>query len=180
MKFSETFIKGNFVISLETKQDERGFFIRNYCERQFADEGLNTKWVQTSSSINIKTGTLRGLHFQRNPSTEIKLIRCIKGSIWDVIVDLRVNSKTFGKWFGIKLSDKNYSMMYVPKGLAHGFISLEDNSEILYFTSEFYNPRSEEILLWNDKNININWPIPPVIISKKDKNGKTLKEIKPI
>lgn len=136
--------------------------------------------MQTNSSMNTEIGTLRGLHFQRNPHTEIKLIKCLRGSIWDVVVDLRRDSKTFGKWFGAKLSDKNCSMMYVPKGLAHGYVSLEKNSEILYFTSEFYNPNSEEILIWNDKKININWPIPPLKISHKDKKGKILNEILPL
>ena len=132
MIFESTPLKDNFIINLEKKEDERGFFARYFCQKEFAKLGLNTTWLQINNSASKITGTLRGLHFQREPNSEIKLIRCLRGSIWDVVVDLRHESQTFGKWFGKKLSGDNRTMMYVPKGFAHGFISLEPNSEILF------------------------------------------------
>ena len=128
--------------------------------------------------MNKKVGILRGLHFQRYPHSEIKLVRCIKGEIWDVVVDLRTKSNTYGKWFGTILSEENRTMMYVPRGFAHGFISLRTYSEVIYLVSDFYSPKSEETLLWNDPDISINWPIKPVIISDKDNQGKYFKDIK--
>ena len=180
MKFEQTILKGNFLINLEKKEDERGFFARYFCEKEFSEHGLNTKWVQINNSESKEIGTLRGLHYQREPRAEVKLIRCLKGAIWDVVVDLRNKSASYGKWFGKKLSDENRTMMYVPKGFAHGFISLEPNTEILYLVSDFYAPELESDLIWNDQNVAINWPIQPKVISDKDRAANSFEKIKPV
>jgi len=172
MKFINTPLSGSYLIDLEIKSDERGFFARYFCEKEFNKNGLNTKWVQINNSLSNKKGTLRGLHFQSEPKSEVKLVRCIQGAIWDVIVDVRKNSNTFGKWFGAEITSKNRTMMYVPEGFAHGFITLEPNTEIIYLVSEFYSLEDENTILWNDQSIDINWPINPKIISNKDLNGK--------
>lgn len=164
---------------MEPIADERGFFSRFFCQNEFSENNLNTHWVQINNSLSIDKGTLRGLHFQYPPNAEVKLVRCIKGSIWDVIVDIRKSSSTFGKWFGSVLDETNRTMMYVPKGFAHGFISLEPNSEILYLVSEFYSKKNEETILWNDPNIAIEWPIQPNIISDKDSKAKKITQITP-
>jgi dTDP-4-dehydrorhamnose 3,5-epimerase len=178
MKYTETKLKGAFVVDIEKREDERGFFARFFCEKEFKDQGLNSSWLQANNSLSKSVGTLRGLHFQRHPCSEVKLVRCLKGAIWDVIVDLRANSPTYGSWVGETLSDTNRSMMYVPKGFAHGFISLEPDSEILYLVSDYYSPEAEETLLWSDVDVGIDWPIEPVVISTKDANAKTFKELK--
>ena len=172
MKFISTPLSGSYLIDLEIKSDERGFFARYFCEKEFEINGLNTKWVQINNSHSNVKGTLRGLHFQNRPKSEIKLVRCIQGAIWDVIVDVRKKSKTFGKWFGAEITSTNRTMMYVPEGFAHGFITLEPNTEIIYLVSEFYSLEDENTILWNDQSIDINWPINPKIISNKDLNGK--------
>ena len=178
MIFKETKLKGNYLINLENKKDERGFFSRLFCKKEFGNKKLNTRWVQINNSFSKKKRTLRGLHYQVSSSAEIKLVRCLKGAVWDVVVDLRKTSATFGKWFGARLSDKNRTMMYVPKGFAHGFITLETNSELLYLVSEYYSPGNENTLIWNDKKIAIDWKIKPSIISDKDLNGLSFSTIK--
>ena len=180
MKFKETKLKGNYLVDLELKEDNRGFFARYFCEKEFSLHGLNITWVQINNSLTKSIGTLRGLHFQREPNAEIKLVRCLKGAIWDVVVDLRHNSKTYGDWFGAKLSDQNRTMMYVPKGFAHGFISLEENSEILYLVSNFYSPELEGTLLATDNKVGIDWPVKPEIISDKDLKGIKMEDMLPI
>ena len=180
MKFEPTNLNGNFLINLEKKEDDRGFFARYFCEKEFLQKGLNIRWVQINNSLSKDEGTLRGLHYQREPNSEVKLIRCLKGKIWDVVVDLREGSETFGKWFGAELSEYNRTMMYVPKGFAHGFISLEPNSEVLYLVSDFYDPSLEDTLIWNDTKVQINWPIEPKVISDKDLKGSNLEMIIPI
>jgi len=180
MIFTESHLRGNYLIDLELRSDDRGFFARYFCEREFQTHDLNTKWVQINNSLCKDSRTLRGLHFQRPPHSEVKLVRCLKGAIWDVVVDLRQDSKTFGKWFGATLSAENRTMMYAPQGFAHGFISLEANSEILYLVSSFYEPASENTLLWSDPHIGIAWPILPDLISAKDSIGSLLSEIGPI
>ena len=177
MKFKETKIKGVYLIHLDKIKDNRGFFARYFCSKEFSKKKLNTKWVQINNSLNKKVGTLRGLHYQKKPNEEIKLVRCIKGSIWDVVVDLRKKSKTFGRWFGTELNEINRKMMYVPKGCAHGIISLKKNSEILYLVSTYYNKNSEVTINWRDPDLSINWPIKPKLISAKDLNGINFKEI---
>lgn len=177
MKFKKTKIKDNYLVYLDKKNDDRGFFARYFCVKEFSKKKLNTKWVQINNSLSKKIATLRGLHFQTKPDEEVKLVRCIRGSIWDVVVDLRKNSKTYGKWYGTKLTESNRKMMYIPKGFAHGYISLEVNSEILYLVSNYYNPQSEKTLIWNDPQVGIKWPLKPVVVSKKDLAGLKFKQI---
>lgn len=170
MIYNETKLSGAYLINLEKREDDRGFFARYYCQTEFAKNNLEFNWAQVNNSLSIDKGTLRGLHFQQSPYSEVKLIRCIRGVIWDVIVDVRLNSETYGKWFAAELSSENRTMMYVPKGFAHGFISLTENSEIIYMVSSPYNPEYERTLKWNDKFHNIEWPILPEVISEKDSN----------
>jgi dTDP-4-dehydrorhamnose 3,5-epimerase len=174
MIFQQTDLKGAYLIDLVLREDERGFFSRYFCEREFIEYGLNTKWVQINNSLSKAAGTLRGLHVQRPPDAEVKLVRCISGSVWDVIVDLRVSSETYGKWFGAILSSANRTMMYVPEGFAHGFVSIEDHSEIIYLVSNYYNPDAELTLAWDDPTVRIDWPVCPKVISEKDKQGMQL------
>lgn len=181
MKFRETNLKGSFLIDLEKKADDRGFFARYYCKNEFARHGLNTQWVQINNSLSKQKGTLRGLHFQYPPYAEVKLIRCLKGAIWDVIVDIRSGSPTYGEWYGAELNEENRTMMYAPKGFAHGFVSLSIHSEILYMVSSPYAPQAEGTLRWDDPFHGIEWPMIPEIISDKDKvapdwdNDKSIK-----
>ena len=178
MLFRETNLSGNFLIDIEKKGDERGFFARTFCESEFKKLGLNTVWKQANTSMSSEKGTLRGLHSQTKHHAEVKLVRCTRGCIWDVVVDLRKNSPTFGKWFGAELNDFNRTMMYVPRGFAHGFISLTDETEIFYLVSNSYSPDNEITLAWDDSDVNIDWPIPPKVISEKDKFGLNLQLVK--
>lgn len=168
MKFTALELKGAYLIDLEKREDSRGFFARYFCKDEFRRQGLETDWVQINNSMSVQPGTLRGLHFQRPPHAEVKLVRCIQGSIWDVILDIRKSSPTYGKWFGAELSSENRTMMYVPRGFAHGFISLSETSEILYLVSAPYNQKSEGTIRWNDPMHRIIWPIKPKELSKKD------------
>ena len=172
MIFTETTLQGAFLIDLEKKEDERGFFARYFCQSEFGKMGLETNWVQINNSLSIEKGTLRGLHFQLPPFSEVKLIRCIRGAICDVIVDVRKNSPTYGKSFSVELTEGNRKMLYIPKGFAHGFITLENDAEILYHVSEFYNSKFECTLRWDDEFHNVKWPISPICISEKDRNAK--------
>ena len=180
MYFKNIFIDGPQVIELKKLEDERGFFARFWCKKELENNNIDFDIKQINNSLSLEKGTLRGLHFQYPPKSEGKIIRCLTGSIWDVIVDIRKNSKTFGKWFAIELNQNNKKMLYVPKGFAHGFISLSNNTEILYLVSESYAPENEDILLWNDKTVNIEWPLKPLYISEKDSKGNKLEEIKEI
>ena len=168
MIFTETKLKGAFVIVPEKLEDERGFFTRVFDEKKFEECGLNPRVVQCNISFNKNKGTLRGMHYQIAPYEETKLVRCTKGKIFDVIIDLRPESKTFMQWFGIELSEENHKMLYVPEEFAHGFQTLEDNSEIFYQVSQIYSPKYELGLRWDDPALQISWPIKSVIISKKD------------
>tara|TARA_Y100001935_G_scaffold254966_1_gene265862 strand:+ start:1875 stop:2423 length:549 start_codon:yes stop_codon:yes gene_type:complete len=168
MLFKETYLSGAHIIKLDKKEDERGFFARFWCEEVFKQHNLDYQICQINTSMTTKKGTLRGLHFQVPPKAETKIVRCISGCIWDVIVDLRTKSKTYGKWFGVELSSKNKKMIYVPKGFAHGFITLKDKSEIIYLVSESYSGNHELGLRWDDSFHGIDWPIKPIVVSKKD------------
>ena len=180
MIFNKTKFDSAFTVDLNLIDDERGFFSRYYCEKEFKANNLNTEWKQINNSFSKDKFTLRGLHYQVSPSSEIKLVRCIKGSIWDVIVDLRQDSTTYGEWFGTELNESNRRMMYVPKGFAHGFLSLSDNSEIIYMVSEFYSKENERSLLWSDEIVAIQWPAQPVIISSKDAVAAKFNRISPL
>jgi dTDP-4-dehydrorhamnose 3,5-epimerase len=172
MKFEQTPIPGAWLIDLEKRGDERGFFARFYCEKEFAAHGLVTHFVQVNNSLSAARGTLRGMHYQLPPKAETKLVRCVRGALWDAIVDLRPGSPTFGKSFGAELSAENRRMMYVPKGFAHGFVTLSDAAEALYFVDEFYGPEQERIARWNDPTYGIQWPIQPVVLSDKDRDAR--------
>jgi len=168
MIFESTPLQGACVIELEKRGDERGFFARVFCEKEFAAQGLVTRFVQINNSLSADVGTLRGMHYQLPPASETKLVRCIRGSLWDCIVDLRPDSPTFKRWFGAELSAENRRMMYVPKGFAHGFITLEPDTEAFYLVDEFYAPELERGLRWNDPAIGIEWPAEPRVMSEKD------------
>jgi dTDP-4-dehydrorhamnose 3,5-epimerase len=170
MHFKKTPLADAYVIDLDKKGDDRGFFARFFCTDEFKQHGLDANFVQVNNSLSANKGTLRGMHYQLHPKAESKLVRCIKGSLYDVIIDLREHSPTFGQWYGHELTADNRSMMFVPKGFAHGFITLEDNTEALYLVSEFYAPDLERGLRWSDPQFNIQWPIKPVIVSDKDEN----------
>jgi dTDP-4-dehydrorhamnose 3,5-epimerase len=169
MLFIETPLPDALIIELEKRSDERGFFARVFCEREFSDRDLAGRFVQVNNSLARQRGTLRGMHYQLPPSAEVKLVRCIRGSLYDVIIDLRTASPTFGQHFGIELSAESRKMLYVPKGFAHGFITLQDDTEAFYFVDEFYDPERERGIRWNDPRFGIEWPLEPVVISDKDR-----------
>lgn len=172
MIFTKTKIKDLFVIDLELRNDPRGHFARVF---DYKLTPSKFKIVQVNKSLTKEKGTIRGMHYQNKPKQEGKYIRCIRGSIYDVVIDLRKDSKTYGKWFGVKLTENNNKLMLVPKGFAHGFQSLEDNVEVEYFVSEYYSPKHESGIRWNDKKIGINWPIKRAILSDKDANWEDFK-----
>lgn len=172
MQFIETPLEGAYLIDLTKRADERGFFARLFCKDEFEKKGLSANFIQANNSFSTFKGTLRGIHYQVDPKAEDKLVRCIRGSLYDVIVDLRKESKTYLKWFGAELNAENRRMMYVPKGFGHAFLTLEDNTEALYMVTEKYSPEHERGLLWNDPSFNIEWPISPTVISEKDQNHK--------
>lgn len=169
MKFKETKLKGAYVIEIQQLLDDRGFFGRSWCANELNEIGLKTNIAQANTSFSKKKGTLRGMHYQNDPYQETKLIRCTRGSIYDVIIDLRPESLTYKQWFGVELTQDNYKMLYVPEDFAHGFITLEDNCEVNYLVTQFYTPGAEAGIRWNDGQFNIQWPLNPVLISDKDK-----------
>jgi dTDP-4-dehydrorhamnose 3,5-epimerase len=172
MIFHETSLPGAYLIDLEKRGDERGFFARAFCETEFAAHNLVTRFVQVNNSSSAQKGTLRGMHYQLAPKAETKLVRCIKGGLYDLILDLRKDSPTFGKSFGAELTADNRRMMYVPKGFAHGFITLSDDTEAFYFVDELYAPETERGVRWNDPKFDLKWPAAPVVMSDKDKNWR--------
>jgi dTDP-4-dehydrorhamnose 3,5-epimerase len=178
MKFRETALKGAYVIEPEPANDERGLFARTFCVREFAKHGLSSEMAQCSTSFNRRQGTLRGLHYQASPHAEDKLVRVTMGAIFDVIVDLRETSLTFGRWFGVVLAAETRRMLYIPKGFAHGFQTLQDNSEVFYQISTVYEPTSVRGIRWNDPALDIVWPdAETAIISERDRTLPLLREI---
>lgn len=170
MKFHETELEGAYIIEFEKLEDNRGFFARTFCQQELQDHGLAPTVAQANVSFNVKAGTLRGMHYQIAPYEETKLIRCTRGALYDVIIDLRPDSASYKRWIGVELTAENYKMLYVPANFAHGFITLEDNTEAIYFVSEFYTPGSERGLRWDDSHFNIKWPRSVDVISEKDAN----------
>jgi len=168
MIFIETKLAGAYIIKPELYQDERGFFARTWCQREFEQHGLNPHLAQCNISFNEKKGTLRGMHFQLPPFAEAKLVRCTMGAVYDVIIDLRVDSPTFKQWVAVELTSQNRTMLYIPEGFAHGFQTLVDQSELFYQMSEFYRPESARGIRWNDTAFQIEWPINDIVISPKD------------
>jgi dTDP-4-dehydrorhamnose 3,5-epimerase len=168
MKFLECSLKGAFLIEIEKHEDERGFFARSWDGKIFRDNGMNTKIAQCSISFNKKKGSVRGIHYQKSPFEEDKIVRCTRGKIFDVIVDLRKDSPTYSRWEGFEISENNYKMLYIPKGFAHGFQTLEDDTEVFYQISEFFMPDYSSGVRWDDPKIMIKWPLTISAISKKD------------
>jgi dTDP-4-dehydrorhamnose 3,5-epimerase len=169
MKFTPTKIHGVFTIDLERRGDERGWFARLFCEQEFANNHLETRFVQINNSTSAFRGTLRGMHYQLPQSAEVKVVRCLRGALYDVVLDLRPDSPTFGKYFGTELTSENRRMMYVPRGCAHGFLTLEDDTEAFYLVSATYDPKAERGVRFNDSRFTIHWPIAPSVISDKDR-----------
>ncbi|QSR86376.1 dTDP-4-dehydrorhamnose 3,5-epimerase [Candidatus Methylacidiphilum infernorum] len=170
MKFTPLPLAGAFLIDLEKKEDPRGFFARVFCRKEYEAHGLDPDIAQINTSLSLKRGTLRGLHYQVFPKAETKVIRCLRGALWDVIVDLRPESKTYLCHYGCELNEENRRMVYVPRGFAHGFLTLADNTEAFYLVGEFYSPEHERGIRYNDPALNISWPFEPLVISEKDRN----------
>lgn len=168
MQFEETTLTDAWLIRIESASDERGSFARTFCVREFAQHGLEMNYPQHSISTSRQMGTLRGMHYQREPHAEAKLVRCVKGAIWDVIIDIRPDSPTYCLWQAFELSDVNNCQLYVPKGFAHGFQTLRSNVEVSYLISEFYSPEASVGIRYNDSTFAIAWPLPINQISKKD------------
>lgn len=169
MEFIKTKFDGVYLIKPKVFQDNRGFFMETYSQKAFAEQGIEANFVQDNHSLSAQKGVLRGLHFQAPPYAQAKLARVTKGSVYDVIVDIRKNSPTYGQWEAFTLSADNFQMLYVPHGFAHGFLTLVDNTEFQYKCDNFYEPSSEQGIIWNDPTLNIDWPIKDVILSEKDK-----------
>lgn len=170
MIFQDTTLAGAMLIDLEKREDERGYFARVMCKEEFREHGLASEFVQSNHSHNRKAGTLRGMHFQRAPHSEAKLVRCVRGAIYDVIVDLRSNSPTFRRWEGFELSAENSQMLYVPEGFAHGFLTLCDDVDVTYQVSHPYTPDAESGYRYNDPTFDIVWPREIAVISSKDRD----------
>jgi dTDP-4-dehydrorhamnose 3,5-epimerase len=170
MKLIQTHLKGAYVIELEPFRDERGFFARTYCKNEFSAIGHQKEFVQFNHSMTAFKGTIRGMHYQVPPSAETKLIRCIRGKVFDVIIDIREDSPTFLQHLQITLSQENLKMIYVPEGFAHGFQTIADNSEMIYHHTAYYNPANERGLRYNDPAFGITWPLDPVNVTEKDRN----------
>lgn len=170
MKFHETKLPGVFEIQLEPQSDERGFFARTWCQSEFEGHGLNSRLVQCSISFSTRRGTLRGLHYQAKPHEETKVVRCTRGAIYDVAVDLRHHSPTYKAWIAVTLTAENRRMLYIPEGCAHGFLTLEDNAEVCYQMTAFYNPESARGVRWDDPTFQIAWPEHVEVISERDRS----------
>jgi dTDP-4-dehydrorhamnose 3,5-epimerase len=176
MNFIKTELQGVIVIEPTVFGDHRGWFAEFYSEVKFKQAGLNLVFVQDNHSFSANRGTLRGLHYQLNPKAQTKLVRCTKGSIFDVAVDIRKGSSTYGKWYGLELNEENKKQLLIPKGFAHGFLTLTDNVEVQYKVDEFYSPENDRGIIWNDPQIGINWPIDTTpILSEKDQQAPSLK-----
>ena len=170
MIFTETELRGAYSIELEKREDERGFFARTWCQDEFEAQGLVARIVQANLSFNKKQGTLRGMHYQVAPHAETKLVRCTRGAIYDVIIDLRPDSPSYRQWVGVELTADNYRMLFVPEGFAHGFQMLTDNTDVMYQVSAFYTPGAERGLRYNDPAFGIRWPLEVQVISPKDQH----------
>ena len=168
MRFVPTPLPGGFILEPDKREDDRGFFARFFCEREFAEAGLDTRFVQINNPLSKDLGTLRGMHYQLGPAAETKVVRCLHGALWDAALDLRPGSATFGQSFGARLSAESRRMMYVPRGFAHGFLTLEGDTEALYLVSAFYKPSRERGVRRDDPHFAIAWPAKPRVISEKD------------
>ena len=179
MIFTETKLKGAFVIDLERRKDERGFFARAFCQKEFEAHGLKPVIAQANVAFNLKKGTLRGMHFQFPPAAETKLVRCTRGAILDIIVDLRPESPTYCQHVAVELNEDNFRALYVPERFAHGYQALRDSTETSYQVGEFYTPSAESGLLFNDPRLGLRWPLPVTVMSEKDQKFAPLAQIEP-
>jgi dTDP-4-dehydrorhamnose 3,5-epimerase len=175
--FTETKLKGAYVIELERREDSRGFFARGFCQNEFRAHGLKPTVAQGNIASNIKAGTLRGMHFQYPPAAESKLVRCTRGAIYDIIVDLRPESSTYLQHIGVELNEDNQRALYVPERFAHGYQTLTDKTDTSYLVGEFYTPDAEGGLLYDDPSLKLNWPLPVSVISEKDQKFPLYREI---
>lgn len=170
MQFTPTPLEGSYLIDLEKIEDERGFFARLFSTEEAEEHGIETTLLHVNNSLSVNKGTLRGMHYQLSPRQETKVVRCIRGALYDMILDLRKDSPTFGQSFGKELTAENRSMMYIPKGFAHGFLTLEPNTEIIYFVSQSYSPAHERGIRWDDPYFGLRWPGKPKVLSERDLN----------
>ena len=175
MKFTKTILNGVFVIELEKRGDDRGFFARAFCQNEFAQHGLNTRIAQVNNSLSAQRGTLRGIHYQLPPKAEDKTFRCVRGALFDCVIDLRPASPTYLKHFTVELTAENRKMVHVPQGCANSFMTLVDDTEAFYFCSEFYSPEHERGIRFNDPALGIKWPMEPTVISDKDRSHPDFK-----
>jgi len=174
MIFSETPLKGAYIIELKPFTDDRGLFARTFCKKEFTAIGHDQEFVQFNHSITQKKGSVRGMHYQLPPFSEIKLIRCVRGGVFDVIIDLRKDSPTFLKFVSTELSEHNMLSLYIPQGFAHGFQTLEDNTQLIYHHTAYYTPGYEAGIRYDDPAVGINWPLPVTVITEKDLNHNLL------
>jgi len=170
VQFIPAQLAGAYLIELEAYHDERGYFMRTWCRRELSEQGLNADLVQCSLSHNRRRGTVRGMHYQRPPHGETKIVRCSRGAIFDIIIDLRPDSPTHQRWQGFELTAENHRMLYIPPGMAHGFITLVDDSDVAYMMSDWHEPSSAAGVRWNDPQFDVRWPIPVAVIADRDKN----------
>lgn len=176
MKATETELKGVFVLEPQVFGDARGWFMESWSQRKMHDAGIDVQFVQDNQSFSAQKGTLRGLHYQLNPMCQAKLLRCTRGKIFDVAVDIRKGSPQYGKWVGVELSAENKKQLFIPRGFAHGFITLTDDVEVQYKVDNYYAPECDGNIRWDDPDIGVEWPIKPVILSEKDSKAPLLKE----
>lgn len=179
MLFEATEIPGAFVVGLELIEDERGFFARSWCAAEFAENGLTDVFVQENLGYSIRRGTLRGLHFQRTPHAEAKLVRCTRGAVWDVALDLRPDSTAAGRWVGFELSAANHRMLFVPEGCAHGYVTLTPDAEVRYMTSRPYDPDAADGVRYDDPAFGITWPVEVVVVSEQDRTWPLRPAVEP-
>lgn len=176
MKATETELKGVFVLEPQVFGDARGWFMESWSQRKMHDAGIDVQFVQDNQSVSAQKGTLRGLHYQLNPMCQAKLLRCTRGKIFDVAVDIRKGSPQYGKWVGVELSAENKKQLFIPRGFAHGFITLTDDVEVQYKADNYYAPECDGNIRWDDPDIGVEWPLKPVILSEKDSKAPLLKE----
>jgi len=177
MTFTPGQLDGVWIVGLEAHHDARGWFARTWCEEEFSRHGLNLRWRQANTTRTLRRGMIRGMHWQAEPHPEIKLIRCSRGAVWDVVVDVRPHSATFGRWEAFELSESNQRQLYVPAGFAHGFQCLTDDAELNYLMSDVYHPDLARGLRWNDPDVAIPWPVEDPFLSDRDRSLPTLEEV---